>query len=143
MRLLCLPLEKRKLETREMDMMSDFENMDVVLGSNNVNPIERELSNVIGNTGSHCDDEWILQSREDNSHENGCGHSVHENMIPRRDRFQETMETLTSEFNMKLFQEKDSMMYMMHNQINIATNTAIAERVIPEIQNIVSSMSSS
>ena len=37
----------------------------------------------------------------------------------------------------------DSMMSMMHNQINRGISTAIAERVIPEIQNIVSSMSSS
>ena len=35
------------------------------------------------------------------------------------------------------------MMSMMHNQTNRAISTAIAERVIPEIQNIVSSMSSS
>ena len=53
------------------------------------------------------------------------------------------METFTSEFNMRLSQEMDSMMFMMHNQINRAISTAIAERVIPEIQNIVSSMSSS
>ena len=32
---------------------------------------------------------------------------------------------------------------MMHSQINRAFSTAIAERVIPEIQKIVSSMSSS
>ena len=37
----------------------------------------------------------------------------------------------------------DSMMSMVHNQINRAINTAISERVIPEIQYIVSSMSSS
>ena len=34
-------------------------------------------------------------------------------------------------------------MSMMHSQINRAINTAIAERFIPEIQNILSSMSSS
>ena len=34
------------------------------------------------------------------------------------------------------------MMSMMHNQINRAITTAINERVIPEIQNIASSMSS-
>ena len=33
------------------------------------------------------------------------------------------------------------MMSMVHNQINRAISTAISERVIPEIQNIVSSMS--
>ena len=56
---------------------------------------------------------------------------------------QETMEIFTSEFNMRFSQEKDSMMPMMHNQINRAISAAKAEGVIPEIQNIVSSMSSS
>ena len=36
----------------------------------------------------------------------------------------------------------DSMMSMMHNQTNRANTTAIAERVIPEIQNIANSRSS-
>ena len=35
------------------------------------------------------------------------------------------------------------MMAMVHNQINRAISTAISEKVLPEIQNIVSSMSSS
>ena len=35
------------------------------------------------------------------------------------------------------------MMSMVHSQINRAISNAISERVIPEIQNIVSSMSSS
>ena len=105
--------------------------------------IERELSNVIGNSGSRCDDESNLQSRGNDSHENDFGHYVHENMIPRQDRFQETMETFTSEFIMRLSQEMDSMMSMMPSQISRAISTAVARRVISEIQNIVSSMSSS
>ena len=32
---------------REMDMMSDFENLDVMLGNSNNNPIERELADAI------------------------------------------------------------------------------------------------
>ena len=126
-----------------MDMMSDLENMDVILGSDNVNPIERELSNVIGISESHCDIESNSQPRENDSHENGFGHYVHENIIPRQDRFQETMEAFTSEFKTRLTQEMDSMMSMVHSQINRAISTAIAERAIPEIQSIVSSMSSS
>ena len=51
------------------------------------------------------------------------------------------METFTSEFNMRLSQEMDSMMSMMHSQTNRAIRTAIAERVILEIQNVVSCMS--
>ena len=129
-------------KSREMDMMSDFENMDVMLGNDNANSIEQELSNVMGNSENHCDAESTLQSRGNDSHENIFGHFVHENTIPRRDRFQETMETFTSEFNIRFSHEMDSMMSMKHSQINRAVSTAIAERVIPEIQNMVSSMSS-
>ena len=39
-------------------------------------------------------------------------------------------------------QEMDSMMSMMHSQINYALSSAIAERVIPEIQIMVRSLSS-
>ena len=53
------------------------------------------------------------------------------------------METFTREFNMRLSQQMDSMMCMMHKQINRAISAAIAERVIPEIQNLVSSIPSS
>ena len=53
------------------------------------------------------------------------------------------METFTGEFNMKRSQEMDSMMSIMHSQINRAISTAIAERVIPEIRSIISSMLSS
>ena len=130
-------------KSREMDMMSDFDNMDVILGNDNVIPIERELSEVIGNSESHFDMESNSHPRENDFGENGFGHYVRENKIPRQDRFQETLETFTNEFNMRLCQEMESMMSMMHNQINRAISSAIAERVIPEIQNIVSSMSSS
>ena len=37
----------RARKSREMDMMSDFENLDVMLGNDNNNPIERELADAI------------------------------------------------------------------------------------------------
>ena len=37
-------------KSKEMDMMLDFENMNVILGIDNVNPIEPEISNVFGNS---------------------------------------------------------------------------------------------
>ena len=68
-------------------MTSGFENMDVILGSSNISPIELALSNVIGNSESHRDIESNSQPREDDSRENGSGHYVRENIIPRQDRF--------------------------------------------------------
>ena len=126
-----------------MEMMSDFENMDLILGIDMVNPVEREFSNEIGNSENHCDKSLIYSPGRNAFHENDFGHYVNENMIPREDRFHETMETFSSEFNMRLSREMDSMISMMHSQIHRAISTAVAERVITEIQNIVSSISSS
>ena len=58
------------------------------------------------------------------------------------DRFFESMETLTIEIILRLSQEMDSMMSMMHQHINRAIYSAKAERVLPEIRNMVSSLSS-
>ena len=52
------------------------------------------------------------------------------------------MQTFSNEINMRLSQEMDAMMSMMHSQINRPISSAISERVIPEIQNIMSSISS-
>ena len=38
-----------------MDMMSDFENLDVMLGNSNNNPIERELADAIDQSSTHGD----------------------------------------------------------------------------------------
>ena len=123
-----------------MDMMSDFENVDVMIGNGNINPIEREPSDMIGNVENDQDIESNLQSSRYETHGNEFGHYANENVIPWQDRVQETLETFTSEFNMRLSQEMDSMMSLMHNQINRAISTAITERIIPEIQNIMSSI---
>ena len=130
----------RELEkSRELDMMSDVEKVDVILGNDNINPSECEFSNVTGNSENLSDTESNSQFRENNPQGNGFGHYVHEDIVPGQDRFKGTLEPFTSDFNMRVSQEMDSMMSMMHTQIN----TAIVVRVIQEIQNIVSSMSSS
>ena len=66
-----------------------------------------------------------------------------ENDALRQNDVRLSFEVFSKEINLRLSQEMDSVMSMMHNQINRAITTAIFERVIPEIQNIVSSMSSS
>ena len=114
-------------KSREMDMMSDFENMDVMIGNENTNPIERELSNKIGNGVNDQDIESNPQSSRYETHENELGHYAHENAIPRQDRVQQTLETFTSEFNKRLSQKMDSMMSLMHSKTNRAKSAAIIE----------------
>ena len=124
-------------KSREMDLLSDIENMDVMLGNGGSNSIERELTDAIEQSSVQGD-------VESNEHlGNQYTSFAYENNLPRQDDIRQSLETFSNEFNLRLSQEMDSMMSMMHSQINRAISNAIAERVIPEIQNIVSSMSSS
>ena len=122
-------------KSREMDMMSDFENFDVMLGNDNNNPIEKELADAIDQSSTHGDaDANVYQGSEYRDY-------LHENDLLRQNEVRQSFETFSNEFNLRLSQEMDSMMSMMHSQINRAITAAIAERVLPEIQNIANSMS--
>ena len=141
---LCLQQgdRKQKQESPEMDIISYLDNLDIMLGNENINPIERELANAIGELTAHYDIESNVQERENTSQENDLSDFSHENMIPRQDRLFESMDTFTNDITLRLSQEMDSLMSMMHTQINRAISSAISERVIPEIQIIMSSISS-
>ena len=122
--------------SREMDMLSDYDNLDVMLGNENNNPIERELAEAIDQSSAHGDDDTNVY------HENEFRDYLHENEPLRQNEVRQSFEAFSSEFNLRLSQEMESMMSIMHSQTNRAITTAIAERVIPEIQNIANSMSS-
>ena len=124
-------------KSREMDMMSDIDNLDVMLGNGSENPIERELTEAIEQSSVHSDSETNLYQRDE------YRNFSHGNSEYRQNDVRQSFETFSNEFNLRLSQEMDSMMAMVHNQINRAISTAISEKVLPEIQNIVSSMSSS
>ena len=124
-------------KSREMDILSDMENMDVMLGNGDNNPIERELSDAIEQSS-------VQEDVESNEHlGNQFTNFTYEDSLPRQSEMRQSFEMFSNEFNLRISQEMDSMVTMMHSQINRAINNAISERVIPEIQNIVSSMSSS
>ena len=120
-------------KSREMDMMSDFDNLDVILGNDNNNPIERELADAIEQSSVHED------TNSNTYHRNEYLNFTYENDSVRQNDVRQSFEALSNVFNLRLSQE---MMSIMHSQINRAMITAIAERVIPEIQNISNSMSS-
>ena len=122
-------------KSREMDTMSDFEILDVMLGNSNNNLIERELAEAIDQSLTHGDAD--TNSYQENEYRN----YLHENDLLRQNEVRKSFETFSNEFNLRLSQEMDSMMSMMHSQINRAITAAIAERVIPEIRNIANLMS--
>ena len=124
-------------KSREMDMMSGMDNLDVMLGNGDSNPIEKELADAIEQSSVQGHIEINMHQRDD-YRDFTC-----DNDSFRQNHVRQSFETFSNENNLGLSQEMDSMMSMMHNQINRAISTAITERFIPEIQNIVSSISSS
>ena len=114
-------------KSRELDMMSDLDNLDIMPGSGNGNPIDRVLASAI----EHSSVQWEI---EEKTHQRSDFEgSPYENVSLRQNDFRHFFETFTNEFNLRLPQEMNSMMCMVHSQIIRAINTAIAERVIPEI----------
>ena len=51
--------------SREMDKMYDFDNLDILVGSDNINPIERELACAIEEFSVQYETESNLTPRED------------------------------------------------------------------------------
>ena len=107
-----------------------------MLGSDNNNPIGRELADAIEQSSVHEDTNTNTYPR------NVYGNFTYENDSVRQNDVRQSFQAFSNGFNLRLSQEMDSMMSLMHSQINRVITTAIAERVIPEYQNIANSMSS-
>ena len=114
-----------------------------MVGSDNINPNEKELASATEESSVQNDTDSNLPAREDFPQEIVFRNQNHGNINPIHEGFLESLETFTNEVTLRLSQEMDSMMSMVHAQINRAVRSAISDRVIPEICNIVSSMSSS
>ena len=74
-----------------MDILFDYENMDVMFGEN-INSIERELDNTINGSVGHKYTEAFPHPRRNSSQENEIKNINNENEIPRQDKLLESMK---------------------------------------------------
>ena len=77
--------EAKARRSRVMDMMSDLENMDVLLGNEYVNPVEGKVANTINGSISNNGVESDSNFRGNSSNENEIRDFSHENTVPRQD----------------------------------------------------------
>ena len=126
-------------KSRELDMLSDYDNMDVMLGDGNSNSIERELDSLI-NVPDGRRDYRSFPNRENSSQENEIRDINNQNEPVREERLIESINTLSGEMNARMSREMETMMDFMQNQISRAINCAISEIIIPEIQNMVGNL---
>ena len=87
-------------------MMSDIDNLDIMLGNPGENPIERELADAIEQSS-------VQRDTEDNEyHRDDYRSFIQKNEFIRQNDVRQSFETFSNEFNLRLSQETDSMMSM-------------------------------
>ena len=119
----------------EMDILSDYANMDVMLGEADTNSIMRELNSIInGREGQQ--DLQSLSSRELSSQGNEIRDTGKRNGSLRQERLSESINILSDEMNAS-FSRNGFVDDVLQSQINRKISSAIKDRVIPEIQNIM------
>ena len=126
-------------KSRELDMLSDYGNMDVMLGGRSSNSTERELDSLI-NVPEGQRDFQSFPNRENSSQENEIRDIDSRNEPVRESRLIETIKSLSGEMNARMSREMEAMMDLMQSQISRAISSAISERIIPEIQNMVENL---
>ena len=127
-------------KSRELDMLSDYGNMDVMLVEGNPNSIKRELDRLI-NDPERQQDFQSFPNRENSSQENEIRDIDSRNEPVRESRLIESINMLSGKMNARMSREMAAMMDLMHSQISRAISSAICERITPEIQNMVENLS--
>ena len=126
-------------KSRELDMLSDYGNMDVMFGDGNSNSLERELDSRI-NAPARRQDFQSFPNKEISSQENEIRDISNRNKPVREERLIESINMLSGEMNARMSREMETMMDFMQTQISRAISSAISERIIPEIQKMVENL---
>ena len=117
-------------------MLSDYGNMDVMLGEGNSNCIGRELDSLF-NVPDRQQDFQSFPNRENSSQKNEIRDIDSRNEPVRESTLMESINMLSGEMNARMSREMETMTDLMHTQISRAFSSAIKERIIPELQNMV------
>ena len=102
-----------------MDMMTNLDILDIMLGNGNDKTIERELASAIEQSSVQGDAEDDIRQRSD------YRDFAFENDPLRQNDARQSFETFSNEFNLRLSEEMGSMMSMVHNQIKLGLSTLL------------------
>ena len=134
--------QKKARKSRGLEMLSDIENLDIMLGENHFGAREREGSL---NSNLPRRSRSFASNESDNDDENGSRsrRNIEPRMNAECDRNSITGDSsaeinrLSSELNSRISREMDEMMNSVSVQIQRAINDAISTQVLPQIQNII------
>ena len=134
--------QKKTRKSRGLEILSDIENLDIMLGGDRYNRIERERSLESNSVRRR---ESIMSNNLDNEGESLFSNCRNDEPRTSADLGQNSAEanslaeinSLSSELNSRISREMDEMMSNVDTLIQRAINEAISSQVLPQIQNVI------
>ena len=131
--------QKKTRKSREAEMLSDIENLDIMLGGNHFDRNERNESvnsNQAGRPESLFGDEFGDENENEfpNPGNNGPSPNTEIGHNSIRECSSVEINRLSSELNSRISREMDEMMNSVSVQIQRAINEAISSQILPQIQ---------
>ena len=134
--------QKKARKSRGLEMLSDIENLDIMLGENHSSRVERDGR--LDNTSVRRH-ESIVSNNLDEGEENPYHDHRNSNASSNAEYGQNStvmnsqaeINKLSSELNSNISREMDEMMSSVSCQIQRAINEAINTQVLPRIQNVM------
>ena len=131
--------QKQARKSRGSEILSDIENLDVMIGGNHFNETERDDSL---DSASIRRRESVMSNNLENESENqylnlgnpNVGADTGYGQNSAKMSSQAEINKLSSELNSRISREMDEMMNSVSAQIQRASNDAISNRVLPQIQ---------
>ena len=134
--------QKKARKSRGLEILSDIENLDMMLGGDRYNGTERERSL---DSNSVRRRESVISNNLDNGGESLFSNCRNDEPRTSADLGQYSAEAnslaeinrLSSELNSRISREMDEMMTNVDTLIQRAINEAISSQVLPQIQNVI------
>ena len=125
-------------KSRELDMLSDIENMDILIGNSDTNSIERELRNVYdGSVETNRDHDSNERNTQGSSSQANEFRNIHDVHVGRENSDRDNLETLSSELNDRISREINGLIGTVNVQIQRTVEEAICRQVLPQVQNVL------
>ena len=127
--------QKKARKSREVDMLSDMKNLDIMLGGNHLERDDGEISNYGRRPESPTFD--TLLNQESNSHPNS--HEVEIKTCAQNGQSSREIDPgsklnrLSGELNQRITREMSDFMCTVSSQIQRAINEAISDQILPQI----------
>ena len=134
--------QKKARKSKGLEMLSDIENIDIMLGENHFNTRERE-SSLNSNlprrsrsfAGNESENENANVSRNQRNDHSRTNTEYDQNSVTANSSAE--INRLSSELNSRISREMDEMMNSVSVQIQRTINDAISTQILPQIQNAI------